>query len=182
MGYIYWILVSTTAIEKRQHCLGTETLTEQTYTLHTRTVYTHTHTADDVSTQTSEKKLTHFDCVNTHAHTESHTQIAFKRHLPSCDQKAFRWYPPMNIKYKHPSKFSTPGPYFMPLSWNNKHISFSLPNSAPKMNLSPLYKIICPHYMCWWIIHKSSWRVSVPSESWRKHSWQTTRFYSWSST
>lgn len=110
----------------------------------------------------------------THAHT--HTQIAFKRHLPSCDHEAFRCYPPMNIKYKHSSKFSTPGLYFMPLSWHNKHISFSLPNSAPKMNLSPLYKIICQHYMCWWIIHEGSWRVSAPYESWRKPSWQTPRF------
>lgn len=108
--------------------------------------------------------------------THTHTQIAFKRHLPSCDHEAFRCYPPMNIKYKHSSKFSTPGLYFMPLSWHNKHISFSLPNSAPKMNLSPLYKIICQHYMCWWIIHEGSWRVSAPYESWRKPSWQTPRF------
>lgn len=84
----------------------------------------------------------------------------------------------MNIKYKHPSKFSTPGLYFMPLSWHNKHISFSLPNSAAKMNLSPLYKIICQHYMCWWIIHEGSARVSAPSESWRRQSWQTPRFSS----
>lgn len=117
-----------------------------------------------------------------YAHTHTHTQIAFKR-LPSCDQKAFRCYPPMNIKYKHSSKFSTPGPYFKPLSWNNKHISFSLPNSAPKMNLSLLYKIICQHYMCRWIIHNSSWKDSAPSDSWRKrtHGWQTHWFYSWGS-
>ncbi len=112
-------------------------------------------------------------------YAQRHTQIAFKRHLPSCDHEALRCYPPMNIKYKHSSKFSTPGLYFMPLSWHNKHISFSLPNSALKMNLSPLYKIICQHYMCWWIIHEGSWRVSAPSESWRKQSWQTPRFYIW---
>lgn len=81
------------------------------------------------------------------AHVHARTQIAFGRHLPSCWRAAFRRFPPMNIKYKHLSKFSTPGPYFMPLSWDNKHISFPLPNSAPKMNLSPLYKIICPHYV-----------------------------------
>lgn len=113
--------------------------------------------------------------------TQTHTQIAFKRHLPSCDHEAFRCYPPMNIKYKHSSKFTTPGLYFMPLSWHNKHISFSLPNSAPKMNLSPLYKIICQHYMCCCIIHEGSWRVSAQSESWRRQSWQTHRFYSWTS-
>lgn len=47
------------------------------------------------------------------------------------------------------------------------------------MNLSPLYKIICQHYICWWIIHEGSWRVSTTSESWRRQSWQTHRFYSW---
>ena len=47
------------------------------------------------------------------------------------------------------------------------------PIPAPKMNLSPLYKIICRHYMCRWIIHEGSWRVSATSESWRRQSWQT---------
>lgn len=180
---VYWILLSTTAVKERQHWWRTENLDEAN-PYPTKTHAVHTWADDDARA----RHLKPFDCLctrrgtQTHTHThkrsqnDKHTQIAFRRHLPSCDQEAFRWFPPMNIKYKHPSKFSTPGPYFMPLSWDNKHISFSLPNSAPKMNLSPLYKIICPHYVCGWIIHEGSWRVSGPSQSW-KHSWQTPRFY-----
>lgn len=76
----------------------------------------------------------------THTHRQTHAQIALKRHQPSCDQEAFRAFLSMNIKYKHFSQFSTPGPYFRPLSWNNKHISFPLPDSVPKMNLSRYIK------------------------------------------
>lgn len=85
-------------------------------------------------THTSEhlKRLQRFDYewIRAHMHANTLSPAAFKRHLPSCDHEAFRCYPPMNIKYKHSSKFSTPGLYFMPLSWHNKHISFSLPNSC----------------------------------------------------
>lgn len=59
-------------------------------------------------------------------------QNAFRSHLPSCDREAFGCFSPMNIKYKHSSKFSTPGLYFMLLSRHNKHISFPLPDSCSK--------------------------------------------------
>lgn len=163
---VYRILFSTTAIKADN--IGFWNRNPQ---LGKSIRYVNTH-CTRMKTRTSKTSETSERVWRTH----TYTQIAFKRHLPSCDHEAFRCYPPMNIKYKHSSKFSTPGLYFMPLSWHNKHISFSLPNSAPKMNLSPLYKIICQHYMCWWIIHEGSWRVSAPYESWRKPSWQTPRF------
>lgn len=175
LGNVYWILFSATAL-KPTTLIGTKPSHWQSCTLHSHS----THAQKTLRTQKAAVATENF-CLCMHSYADSDSQTH-----KNCVQEtsAIMWpegiqmLPPMNIKYKHSSKFSTPGPYFMPLSWNNKHISFSLPISAPKMNLSPLHKIISQHYMCYWIIHEGSWRVSASSESQRKCSWQISRFSS----
>lgn len=118
----------------------------------------------------------HLDLQTTHTHT--HPRMALKRHLPSCDPKAIRCWPPMNIKYKH-------SPNSPPLASISCHylgiintLASPYPILARKMNLSSLYKIICQHYISCWIMYESSRRV--PGRLSPGGGWATdTRFYSW---
>lgn len=130
----------------KQTLIGTELSHSQISTLHSHC----THAQRTMCIHKTAVATATF-CARTHTYARSDSQThknCVKETSAIMWPEGIQMLPPMNIKYKHSSKFSTPGPYFMPLSWNNKHISFSLPNSAPKMNLSPLYKIISQHYMC----------------------------------